>query len=63
MRLSVSEDSEENDDGSLDEYNKDGNQPYRFKNLLIHGSKKVKNSKKIKTLEIIFQLGLNLFPI
>ena len=44
MRLSVSEDSEENDDGSLDEYNKDGNQPYRFKNLLIHGSKKVKGN-------------------
>ena len=44
MRLSVSEDSEENDDGSLDEYNKDGNQQYRFKNLLIHGSKKVKGN-------------------
>ena len=44
MRLSVSEGSEENDDGSLDEYNKDGNQPYRFKNLLIHGSKKVKGN-------------------
>ena len=44
MRLSVSEDSEENDDGSLDEYNKDGNQLYRFKNLLIHGSKKVKGN-------------------
>ena len=44
MRLSVSEDSEENDDESLDEYNKDGNQPYRFKNLLIHGSKKVKGN-------------------
>ena len=44
MRLSVSEDSEENDNGSLDEYNKDGNQPYRFKNLLIHGPKKVKGN-------------------
>ena len=42
MRLSVSEDSEENDNGSLDEYNKDGNQPYRFKNLLIHGPKRSK---------------------
>ena len=44
MRLSVSEDSEENDNGSLDEYNKDGTQPYRFKNLLIHGPKKVKGN-------------------
>ena len=43
MRLSVSEDSEE-EDISIDEYNKDGNHPYRFKNLLIHGSKKVKGN-------------------
>jgi hypothetical protein len=44
MRLSVSEDSEENDNISIDEYNKDGTQPYRFKNLLIHGSKKIKGN-------------------
>ena len=51
MRLSISEESEEenNMEINLDEYNQVGEQPYRFKNLLIHGSKKVKgNLEKFK---------------
>lgn len=51
MRLSISEESEEenNMENNLDEYNQVGEQPYRFKNLLIHGSKKVKgNLEKFK---------------
>jgi hypothetical protein len=46
MKLSISEDSdsENNEKQNLEEYNKDGDQPYRFKNLLIHGSKKVKGN-------------------
>ena len=51
MRLSLSDESDEENilDNNLDEYNKSGNQPYRFKNLLIHGSKKVKgNLEKFK---------------
>ena len=51
MRLTLSDDSEEenNYDNNIDEYNKTGDQPYRFKNLIIHGSKKVKgNLEKFK---------------
>ena len=51
MRLSLSDESDEenNLDNNIDEYNKSGEQPYRFKNLLIHGSKKVKgNLEKFK---------------
>jgi hypothetical protein len=45
MKLSISEESdEENNDISIDEYDKDGTRPYRFKNLLIHGPKKVKGN-------------------
>ena len=46
MKLSISEDSnsEKNEEKDLEEYNKDGDKPYRFKNLLIHGSKKVKGN-------------------
>jgi hypothetical protein len=45
MKLSISEESdEENNDISIDEYDKDGIRPYRFKNLLIHGPKKVKGN-------------------
>ena len=46
MRLSLSDESDEenNLDNNLDEFNKSGEQPYRFKNLLIHGSKKVKGN-------------------
>ena len=51
MRLTLSDDSDEenNYDNNIDEYNKSGDQPYRFKNLIIHGSKKVKgNLEKFK---------------
>jgi len=51
MRLTLSDDSDEenNYDNNIDEYNKTGDQPYRFKNLIIHGSKKVKgNLEKFK---------------
>jgi len=51
MRLTLSDDSDEenNYDNNIDEYNKIGDQPYRFKNLIIHGSKKVKgNLEKFK---------------
>ena len=46
MKLSISEDSdsEKNEEQDLEEYSKDGDKPYRFKNLLIHGSKKVKGN-------------------
>ena len=51
MRLSISEESDEEDnlDVDIEEYDKNGEQPYRFKNLLIQGSKKIKgNLEKFK---------------
>ena len=50
MRLSMSEESDEENNNNLEEINQDdGNTPYRFKNLVIHGSKKVKgNLEKFK---------------
>ena len=51
MRLSISEESDEDNnlDDDIEEYDKNGEQPYRFKNLLIQGSKKVKgNLEKFK---------------
>ncbi len=50
MRLSLSENSEDNIiDNNLEDYDQSGDQPYRFKNLLIHGTKKVKgNIEKFK---------------
>ena len=44
LSLSDESDSENGSDNNLDEYNKNVDQPYRFKNLLIHGSKKVKGN-------------------